>query len=415
MKFRQMRFGQIISSSFYVTGKTFTSFEKVLDFEKISMNLPSLAVLFLVPCLLLVLPLPVKIFMPSAFAQPVPEQNAGEPVMWPAALTVEREGNPPAGQSMPMPAGIAMPGNVVPPAGLNMPVSAGSGMPSNNTVPLSSTPVVKPELSRWLDKNRPIKAAILCIHGLGLNSNSYQDFGNLMAHKGYAVYALDVRGFGEWMKANGKARINFDKTLLDIQNGLKLIHSLHPGLPVIILGESMGGAIALRAAAEYPDLIQGLVSSVPAGDRFKQADTSISVFLHALKGMKKDFDEGDKVIDQATDNAQLRAAWRNDPLDRLEFSPEDLLQFQQFMNGNHAAAKKVVNKPVVFFQGQADRLVKPQGTEKLFAEIGSPSKAMIVLGSCEHLIFEEAKYTKSIQAFDFLETWLNANLALNAN
>ena len=52
----------------------------------------------------------------------------------------------------------------------------------------------------WVNPLVPPKVALLCIHGLGLYSGSYQDFGTRMARVGIATFAIDVRGFGSWMK-----------------------------------------------------------------------------------------------------------------------------------------------------------------------------------------------------------------------
>ena len=82
-----------------------------------------------------------------------------------------------------------------------------------------------------------------------------------MAKRGVATYAIDVRGFGSWMKAEGHEEVDFQACLNDVKTALETIHAAHPGLKVFLLGESMGGAIALRAASMYPQLIDGLISS----------------------------------------------------------------------------------------------------------------------------------------------------------
>ena len=135
----------------------------------------------------------------------------------------------------------------------------------------------------WIDPINPPRAALLCIHGLGLNSDTYRNFATRMCRRGIATYAIDVRGFGAWMKANGKAHLDFEGTLQDVKSTLTRIHKAHPKLPVFLLGESMGGAIALRAASMYPELIQGLISAVPAGDRFDQKNQDLKVAVESLK------------------------------------------------------------------------------------------------------------------------------------
>ena len=125
---------------------------------------------------------------------------------------------------------------------------------------------------RWIDEAAEPRAVLLCIHGLGLHKGTYEDFGREMAKKGLITYAIDMRGFGSWIPKQKNALIDFDGSLVDIKRALTEIRKAHPGLPLIMLGESMGGGIGIHATALYPDLIDGLISSVPSGDRFNTVD-----------------------------------------------------------------------------------------------------------------------------------------------
>lgn len=284
---------------------------------------------------------------------------------------------------------------------------------ASTAAPVRKTP---PPCRSWAPQNlRPGEKpllAILCIHGLGLQSNSYEYLGNELANKfGYAVYAIDVRGFGSWMNAKGKQQVNFDDCLSDIKLSLESIQAANPGIPVYVLGESMGGAIALRAASMYPDLIDGLISSVPAGERFNQGKTSMKVFLNMLTGFNL-ADVGGGILNQATKNQKLASKWSNDPLARLNLTPQELIQFQDFMNNNHAAAAKVTDMPVLFLQGNGDQLVKPEGTWELFNAVASKDKSFFAVPG-EHLIFEEAQTQEAgprDQNFRVISSWLTAKV-----
>lgn len=265
----------------------------------------------------------------------------------------------------------------------------------------------------WIDPLVKPKVCLLCIHGLGLYSGAYTNFGLRMSHNGVATYAIDVRGFGSWMKAQGKEEVDFKACLEDIKVALQSIHAANPGLPVFLLGESMGGAIALRATAMYPDLVDGLISSVPAGDRFKQKKTDLKVALEFLTGPNRQHDVGEQIVKQATKNDQLRKDWIGDPLDRMDLSPKELLQFQKFMNENHDVAKQITKTPVLMVQGNKDKLVKPEGTWELFNEQATEKKTFLAV-PCEHLIFEDQQDNNRV--FDegmakLLTTWIFAHTA----
>jgi acylglycerol lipase len=282
-------------------------------------------------------------------------------------------------------------------------------VPVSTYTPASATQVAP--CRSWTDPSeRPI-AVLLCIHGLGLQSNSYEYFGTEQSKRGLAVYAIDVRGFGEWMNAGGKVKVDFNKCLEDVRATLLTIRAANPGLPVYVLGESMGGAIALRAASMYPDLIDGLISAVPAGERFKQEKTSAKVFLNLLSG-RNIMDVGGDVVNQATQNAKLKAQWKGDPLARLNLGPDELIQFQDFMNFNHDAARKVTDMPVLILQSNGDQLVKPEGTWQLFNDIGSKDKSFFGVPG-EHLIFEEAQTQETgprDQNFRIISSWLSTKV-----
>jgi acylglycerol lipase len=260
----------------------------------------------------------------------------------------------------------------------------------------------------WTDPQVPPYAVILCVHGLGLHNGTYEAFGKEMCKRGIAIYAIDVRGFGSWVKANGREKVDFDGCLEDVRTTLKVIRKYNKGLPVFILGESMGGAIALRVADLYPNLIDGLISSVPAGDRFQQKKTSLKVALHLLAGPNKPFNIGSQIVGQATDKQELRDAWCNDPLTKLNLSPVELIQFQSFMNENHASAKRICSTPVLLVQGCKDKLVRPEGTVELYNELATPDRKLELISSAEHLIFEEGQFNE--QVLDLVETWVKGHL-----
>jgi alpha-beta hydrolase superfamily lysophospholipase/thioredoxin-like negative regulator of GroEL len=276
-------------------------------------------------------------------------------------------------------------------------------------LPSSATANQAPCIS-WVNPIVKPRVILLCIHGLGLYSGSYKDFGMIMSRRGVGVYAIDVRGFGSWMKSGGKQEVDFNGCLDDIRTAIASIRAANPGLPFFLLGESMGGAIALRFASQHPEMIDGLISSVPTGDRFQQKKTDLKVAVEMLKGPNKQFDIGDSIVKQATKNEKLRDDWASDPLDRMNLSPKDLMHFQKFMNENHDAAKSITKLPVLFVQGTSDRLVKPEGTWDLFNQLNTANKVFFALPS-EHLVFEETQDDNSerkLKNFRLLSSWILA-------
>ena len=115
--------------------------------------------------------------------------------------------------------------------------------------------------------------------------------------------------------------------------------------------------------------------------------------MQFLKGRHKNFDMGTKIVNQATSNEKLRADWADNPLDRMDFSPSDLIQFQKFMNGISRRREKRHRRSGHVCSRHRRRLVKPEGTWDLFNELTTKDKYFLAVPS-EHLIFEEGEDEK---------------------
>lgn len=261
----------------------------------------------------------------------------------------------------------------------------------------------------WGNQISNPQAAILAIHGLGMHKGCYDEFGKLMASKGIPVYAIDVRGFGDWY-LNGKDKLDLPMTLADIKGTLELMKARYPNASLFLLGESMGGAIALRATSVYPELLRGLISSVPSGDRFSGLGDDLHVGLHVLAGgFSGRFNVGEHVVEHATKDEQLRARWNSDPLSRSKFSPDELILFQGFMNQNNVTASKVKTTPVLILQGAQDKLVRPGGSFNVWDHLATPDRTFAASSNKEHLIFEYGQYSQD--DINYVLNWINKQMA----
>ena len=269
-------------------------------------------------------------------------------------------------------------------------------------------------LQQWVDATKPPKVVLLCIHGLGLHKGSYDAFGKEMSKYGIAVIAIDMRGFGAWLESGKNKTVDFDGSLADIESRLKKVHADYPGVPVVMLGESMGGAIALRATALYPELISGSISSVPSGDRYNEMGQGFKIGMHVLLGggMNKPMNIGDTIVKQATKKDDLRETWSQDPDGKMNLTPAELMHFQSFMKENFDAAKTITAEPVLFIQGVSDKLVRPAGTWQLYDSLATPKRQLVLSQHGEHLIFEDSQFSND--DLSFVRTWIDKNVvALN--
>ena len=109
----------------------------------------------------------------------------------------------------------------------------------------------------------PVRAVILALHGFNDYSTAFEMPARHWATRGVATYAYDQRGFGDapdrglWPGATAYAG--------DAATALRLVRSRHPDTPVYLLGESMGGAIAMVTMTEpRPPAVDGVILVAPA-------------------------------------------------------------------------------------------------------------------------------------------------------
>ncbi len=257
----------------------------------------------------------------------------------------------------------------------------------------------------FFDPTQPLRGLIVTIHGLGLYSGAYQAFGERIEKEGYGLISFDVRGFGSYRNDEVTQKLDLQAAVADIERILREMRSDYPELPVVLLGESMGGAIALRIAAESPTLIDAVVSSVPSGSRYQAKKTALKVALKFLNQKHEQFDVGTAVVEQATADMDLRDMWEGDSQMRMKLSPSELVNFQNFMGDNVKSAAKITKTPVIIFQGFSDNLVKPMGTLAIYQAIPTKDKDMIFIGRAEHLIFEQGQFDETV--FRGLLEWIN--------
>lgn len=105
------------------------------------------------------------------------------------------------------------------------------------------------------------KSAIVVVHGLGEHSGSYEHTGRYLAERGHDVVAFDNRGFGQ--SGGPRGHIDRFKTYVDDVEDL-VVERRQLGLPVVLLGHSLGGLIAASYVVGDRPSPDVLVLSAPA-------------------------------------------------------------------------------------------------------------------------------------------------------
>lgn len=245
-------------------------------------------------------------------------------------------------------------------------------------------------------------AAILCIHGMGLSTSAFEELGRALSARGILVVALDVRGFGSW-QGDPIGGLDFDRAIKDIQNVSQIIRRKNPEIPLVLLGESMGGNIALRCAAKFPGKWDAIVSSVPGHRRYNEVNRALQFALAVLTNPGADVDLEEDILESVTSKEDVRQRWRNDPGAKLQLNKQDGPKFAAFMKEAPKFMSQVTD-PLFMTQGSQDQLVKPSSTIGLFNGAKTTEKNLVLLGTNEHFVFELGQTPPVL--LDGLCTWL---------
>ncbi|MGB0761532.1 MAG: alpha/beta fold hydrolase [Rubripirellula sp.] len=120
----------------------------------------------------------------------------------------------------------------------------------------------------WCDTSNPA-GVVVVVHGLGDHGERYQSLAEVMGAKGWCTYAFDLPGHGR--SPGGRGRVDsFPGLLADIGAACRAVKDRFPGVPLVLLGYSMGGNLVINyllrclggehASAAKPD---GIVLCAP--------------------------------------------------------------------------------------------------------------------------------------------------------
>ena len=222
-------------------------------------------------------------------------------------------------------------------------------------------------LRRWLPPGadeangaRKPDAVILALHGFNDYSRAFELPADHWAKAGIATYAYDQRGFG------GSEQTGLwpgdDRLIADANTVIGLLRAEHPDTPVFLLGESMGGAVAMAAldADELP-AVDGVVLVAPAvWGRESQgpfATGALWFFAHTMPWMKFT-GEGLQIV--PTDNLAVLREMQRDPLVLKESRADAVYGLVGLMDRSVAAVPRMGSVPTLILYG-AHEDVLPAG------------------------------------------------------
>lgn len=212
----------------------------------------------------------------------------------------------------------------------------------------------------WLPEGEP-EVAMLALHGINDSRDAWEFPAPLLSAHGVALYGPDQRGFGQ---APGRGLWPGTRRLVEDAAAMaRLVAARHPGVPLVLLGESMGGAVLMVLAAS-PLAPPGAryVLSAPAVWGRARMNWALQGILwlarHTLPGLV--IGPGPLRV-TASDNREALIRLSTDPLSLHSSRIDVVAGLVDLMDAALAAAPRQPG-PALFLYGGHDELVPPAAT-----------------------------------------------------
>ncbi|WP_051537303.1 alpha/beta fold hydrolase [Asaia prunellae] len=237
----------------------------------------------------------------------------------------------------------------------------------------------------WPAIGRP-RALVLALHGFGDSRDAWEFSAPQLAAAGIETIAPDLRGFGET-----DSRGHWSSTARMVQDAreeMEWVHSRHPDLPLYLMGESMGGAVAtLLATAPPRDAISGVILISPAIWRF---DLFSRLVLDGLDVIAPDWVfTGAHVPGEhiATNNLAALRRLYFDPLTLHEFRLDTLRGLVRLMASGQNAASHV-RLPLLVLYGDQDQMIPAPPMAAFWKRLPASARRDLIPGG-HHLLLRD--------------------------
>ncbi len=256
------------------------------------------------------------------------------------------------------------------------------------------------------------RAVILYLHGQGGHSGPFTAMGDVLHSMDFNLYAWDHRGFGLSEEPRGDIS-TYDLFVDDALEILRLAQFRNPGLPVFLLGLSMGGHLAVRTAYRAGADVAGVIALSP-GFKLKNPPPWSAVLKSALIWMVAPHRYlptiGDGVVTtrnrEHVERAQKDEHWVTQYTARYLFGT-----VKSIYKARREAMKLRV--PSLFLQAGDDHLICPEESRRFFELIPHPDKEFRLLdGLCHNLVAEPEMPEIAREVARWMEGRLRPGLSL---
>lgn len=227
-------------------------------------------------------------------------------------------------------------------------------------------------LRSWRPAAKPRAVIVIC-HGVNSHGGQYAWAAEQFVARGFAVYALDLRGRG---RSEGERFYveNVAEYVSDVAGAVRIAKSRDLGLPVFLLGHSAGGVVSsvycLDNQAELAGFIcESFAFQVPAPSFVLAAVKGLSHVaprVPALKLKNEDFSRDPNAV----------AALNSDPLTAHEAQPAITVAALVRADERLREEFPLITLPVLIMHGTEDKATVCHGSEFFYKTAGSNDKTL---------------------------------------
>lgn len=154
---------------------------------------------------------------------------------------------------------------------------------------------------KWMPDDQPPKAIVQILHGVAEYAGRYARLADALTAAGYVVYANDLRGHGKTAQDPDKLGLigeaGWEEFIKDVKQVTEFINQENYGIPLFLLGHSMGAFLAQSYIQRWGARLKGVILSGTTG---KQPLISLAIFLAKRKLKKQGADALDIPLNNLT-------------------------------------------------------------------------------------------------------------------
>ena len=269
----------------------------------------------------------------------------------------------------------------------------------------------------WPARTQPARGVILALHGFTDSRDAWEYPAPAFAAAGYTVVAPDQRGFGG---TTGRGVWAGDQVMIDDAAELAArLRQQDPGRRLIVMGESMGGAVAMCLAARAPASADAYVLLSPAVWGRAQMDVRLRGALWAaalvapgwrLTGQEVPLDIA------ASDNREALLRLAHDPLTLRGATVSMLRGLVDLMDGAQGAAARLPARTLIL-DGRRDQVIPPEATAAAWAKLPHPVRRGLYMSGYHLLLRDQDRALVQADILAWLDapdSWLPSGADINA-